>query len=209
MIDIRALTPAKIRELFKDDVFRMYGILGAAVVMGLIYLGVVISPEFSKLAASSREVRLLNDKIEAVGARVKRLDARTKELNTLKRELSGYSKAFPDQKGIPEFLEELSAIASDSGVKILSITPEDLKAVAIEGENSGYYKEMPIIITAKSGYHQLGNFVSNLERGKRFIAIDDLDINYDNKFPRRHNIRMVLKTYVAVDEGKMSGYGKK
>ena len=96
----------------------------------------------------------------------------------------------------------MSSIAKTSKVKILSITPFALKAVKAEGKEIEYYKQMPILITAKSGYHQLGRFVSNLEKGGRFVTISDLRIQHDPAFPRMQNIRMELKTYVSVEPKK-------
>jgi len=69
---------------------------------------------------------------------------------------------------------------------------------------------MPIMITAKSGYHQLGNFISNLENEKRIINIEDLQIKYDASSPRMHNVVIMMKTYVSIeDEGKSEKQGKK
>ena len=109
---------------------------------------------------------------------------------------------------LEKFLEELSQVAKASNVKILSITPMETKKTE-EGDNP-YYSVMLVKITAKSGYHQLGGFVSSLENGKRFIEIEDIIIKNDEGFPRRHDVEMVLKTYVSVEnEEKMENENKK
>ena len=116
------------------------------------------------------------------------------KLKELRAEYEEYSKRLPGEKEIPEFLEGLASIAKTSKVKILSITPSELVPVEVEGKKEGYYKEMPISITAKSGYHQLGRFVADIETGKRFITISDINIRYDSNTPRMHNVKMGLKT---------------
>jgi Tfp pilus assembly protein PilO len=84
-------------------------------------------------------------------------------------------------------------------VKILTITPSDLKPVD-QGKKEVYYYEMPVLITAKSGYHELGGFIAEIETEKRFITIEGLKLEYNKSTPLRHNVNMTLKTYVSVDE---------
>jgi type IV pilus assembly protein PilO len=199
---LKAMMPDKVKEFLSDEQSRIYVFLGSIAVFALLYLTFAIVPRFYELSKASREVTDINNAINQVNERAKRLDKTTEQLKSSRMELESYSRGLPDQKGVPEFLERLSSIARTSDVRILSITPSELKAVKAEGKSSGFYREMPIIITAKSGYHQLGSFVSNLEKEERFITIEDLRIQYDSKFPRKHNISMVLKTYVALEPEK-------
>ena len=116
-------------------------------------------------------------------------------------------RLLPDEKDIPDFLQDLAATAKSSDVQILSVTPHGFVKDGKSGKDE-YYSEMPVVITAKSGYHQLGSFISSLEHGERFVTVEDLDIKYDSQNPRRSNVRMVLKTYVAVDNDKKSAKKK-
>ena len=103
---------------------------------------------------------------------------------------------------MPRFLQGLAGIARKSNVKILSVTPHKLTTKSKGKESGQYYGTMPVVITAKSGYHQMGQFINDLEEGGRFVTVEDVQIQYDNNFPRKHNVKMVLKTYVAYDGGK-------
>ncbi|RKY42967.1 MAG: hypothetical protein DRP85_01175 [Candidatus Makaraimicrobium thalassicum] len=200
MTDFKAVIPDKVKELLGDEQVRMYLVLGVTLALVVLYSVFAIIPGFFDLSRASREVARLNKKIDFVVTHVKRLDEMTERLKALKMELEDYSRGLPEQKEIPEFLEGLSSIARTSSVKILSITPSALKTVAEGKKSGGYYREMPIVITAKSGYHELGHFISNLETGERFITIENLRIQHDSRFPRRHSVRIVLKTYVSVED---------
>ena len=190
---------SKAKEFVSDEQNRMYIILGATGVVVALYMTFILVPKFGNLSRASRVVNDLNNKIEQLNVRTKRQTAMKGKLTELREEYDGYSKRLPKEKEIPAFLEGISAIAKTSRMKILSLTPSDLKTVKSEGKEVEYYREMPILLTAKSGYHQLGKFMSNLERGKRFINVGNLRIQYDSGHPRMHNIRMELGTYVSED----------
>ncbi|MEA3489207.1 MAG: type 4a pilus biogenesis protein PilO [Candidatus Omnitrophota bacterium] len=210
MIDINinnvknSLKLDRLKEFWSDELNRMYVILGGTALLAILYLTFLIIPKFGQLTRVSREVSDLNDKINLVNSRVKRLDETKKKLNALREERARYAKQLPEEKEVPEFLEWLAATADRSNMKILSVTPREMTAEGKKGKKKvkQYYFAMPILVTAKSGYHQLGHFVDDLEHGKRFITIENLSIKYDPKFPRRHNVRMDLKTYVSMESEK-------
>ncbi|MFH1799009.1 MAG: type 4a pilus biogenesis protein PilO [Candidatus Omnitrophota bacterium] len=197
MLNLTELTPEKIKEILKNPKVRKYIILGCILIFGFFYMVFMGLGKFSSLSKVLLRVKELKNNIELADNRGRRLDVMTKKLEELKAELEAYSQGIPDQKDLPEFLEELSSVAESSNVKILSITPSDLKPLVKES-GSAYYREIPIVITAKSGYHELGYFISDLETSKRFITIAGLRMRYNPKTPRKHDVKMILKTYVSV-----------
>ncbi|MBD3426179.1 MAG: type 4a pilus biogenesis protein PilO [Candidatus Omnitrophica bacterium] len=190
----------QIKEFLSDETMRSYMITGVAAVFIALYLSFAVIPKFTELSRTSRVVNDLNDKIDLVSSRVRRLNQTTKRLEALREEQASYAEQLPVEKDIPKLLEGLASMAKSSKVKILSITPSELRADTKVPGSEKYYKEMPIRITAKSGYHQLGHFVSNLERGKRLIIIKDLSIRNSSGTPRMHDVRIVLNAYVSVEE---------
>lgn len=202
MIDLKTITPEQIKELLEDERVKRYLALGIAAGLMALYAFFMILPKFGVLSIVSGEVKNLNQKIDVVNERVKRLDKINAQIMEMKAELGGYSKGLPDEKEIPKFLENLSSVAKISDVKILGITPSELKVVKVKGKKSGYYREMTITITARSGYHQLGQFINNLEEGERFTTIRNLEIQQDSKSPRAHRIKLGLETYVSVEDKK-------
>jgi len=202
MIDIKTLTTEKLQELLQDKKTLTYIVMGALGVFILVYLFLAIIPSFSKLVKTGREIGGIKNNINMVQDRVERFDILEKQLEALNEEFTGYSKGLPGKKEIPQFLEDLSVMAQVSGVEILGITPSALAQTESGGEKKKYYQQMEIVITAKSGYHQLGHFISNLEGGERFVNIEALKIKEDKKAPREHNVKIVLRTYVAVENEK-------
>ena len=192
----------KAKGLVNVEQNKDYIIMGVTAVIVVLYLTFILVPKFGQLSKASRVVNDLNNKINQLNTMVKRQTQMKDRLTKLRKEYAEYSKKLPQEKEIPEFLEGISSIAKKARVRIVSITPSELRAVESKGKVIQYYREMPILITAKSGYHQLGKFVSDLEQGGRFMTISNLRIQYDSNFPRMHNERIKLLTYVSVEEKK-------
>ncbi|MBD3379495.1 MAG: type 4a pilus biogenesis protein PilO, partial [Candidatus Omnitrophica bacterium] len=121
-------------------------------------------------------------------------------LNEMKKEMLSYEKLLPGQKDFPELLDGLASVAKNSGVTIQAIIPGKLSAVGPRKGESDFLKAMPVVISAKSGYHELGRFISDLESANRFISLENLSLKYDKRTPRLHDIRIVLKTYVSTED---------
>jgi len=195
---LKALIPPRVKELLENERVRPYLVLGTAAGILLMYLLFAVIPNWSFFVKTSREIEDLKTNIDLVDSRIQRIDVLAKNKKVLSEELESYSGGLPSRQEIPEFLEELSGTAKTSGVKILSITPARGKdADKDEQKTEVYYKDVPIVITAQSGYHELGHFISNLEESKRFITIEDLSIKSDLRTPREHSVTINLKTYVA------------
>ncbi|MGD2279419.1 MAG: type 4a pilus biogenesis protein PilO [Candidatus Omnitrophota bacterium] len=192
----------KAKSLINVEQNKDYIIAGATALIVVLYLTFILVPKFGQLSKASRIVNDLNNKINQLNTMIKRQTQMKDRLVKLREEYAEYSKKLPMEKEIPEFLEGISSIAKKSRVRIVSITPSELRSVESGGKVIPYYKEMPILITAKSGYHQLGKFISDLEGGGRFMTISNLRIQYDTNFPRMHNERIKLLTYVSVEDKK-------
>ena len=108
-----------------------------------------------------------------------------------------YEKKLPAQQEIPDLLENLSKMARNADITIVGITPVTQKD---QREPSGQvYKEIPILINARSGYHELGNFLAGLENADRFMKVADIDIKSNKTAPARHDVSLLVLTYTLLN----------
>lgn len=199
MIDLKI---DNLKTLLKDPGARRYIIGGSLAFIAFIYFILIVVPGFNELFKVSRESGDLRSRVETARKMIDRIDARRGKLAELNKELGKHAKHLPAQKEITALLGGFSSIAKDSNIQILSIIPYDLKAVETDGKQDEYYREMPIQVKAKGGYHQLGTFITRLEQEKRVIVIDGVEIRYDKNTPRLHDIEMMVKTYVSLEDQK-------
>ena len=58
------------------------------------------------------------------------------------------------------------------------------------------YQEIPILITAKSGYHELGQFLAKLENAERFMKVVGMTIKSNKATPKKHDAELLVLTYI-------------
>jgi len=102
--------------------------------------------------------------------------------------LTEKEKMFVAPGEIPSLFENLSKLAQNSGLKIISLKP----ANSPEGD-SGNYQRIPIRISALAGTHELGKFLAELEGGGTFFRVTDLKIVANTSDIRRHSIDLSLE----------------
>jgi Tfp pilus assembly protein PilO len=100
--------------------------------------------------------------------------------------------SFIAPNGMPALLENLSKLAQESGVRILSLKPADPAA------REGDYQRIPIKITGTAGAHELGAFLSQLEQNSTFFRVADIRITSNETEAKRHAIELSIETYRKV-----------
>ena len=203
MIDINTLLPDSLKEYWADEEKKKYIIIGIGAVILVLYVLIGIMPNIVKTINISRGANDVKNRIRVVNNQLDDMDNMQTKLKLLRKKVDEYAQKLPDQKEIPRFLEDISGMAKKSGVKILEIVPHDLMESSAGGKNNEFFKEMPVTITAKSGFHQLGYFVDNLESGGRFITVENLQIQGTSQNPNIHNVRLKVKAYVSTEKKKM------
>lgn len=124
------------------------------------------------------------------------------DLKLLEKKMANIETNIISDSDLPLFLDDISQKANFYGIKIMQIRPlrqiEDQKEKKVQGSpksNLEFYG-LPIKLELRSGYHQLGEFLSSLESNP-FIWVTDLRIRYDDLEPRYHKVELDLKAYVA------------
>ncbi|MDP3791820.1 MAG: type 4a pilus biogenesis protein PilO [Candidatus Omnitrophota bacterium] len=125
-------------------------------------------------------------------------DILRKKVGEYNEKIELYEKKLPAQQEIPSLLEDLSKMARNANITIIGITPITMKLQ--KEKKISVYQEIPILITAKSGYHELGRFLNNLENGDRFMKIVDISIKANSAMPKRHDVELMVYTYVLPAE---------
>jgi type IV pilus assembly protein PilO len=129
------------------------------------------------------------------------MDTLKKKAADFESKIEHYEKKLPAEQEVPSLLENLSKMARNANTTIASITPVPASTVKGQRERGGQvYKEMPISITARSGYHELGRFIDHLENGDRFIKVVNISIKANATTPRKHDVGLIVYTYVLPAE---------
>ena len=87
-------------------------------------------------------------------------------------------------------------MAKSANTKIVGIMPVTGKEE--KAEKNQIYKEIPILISAKSGYHELGRFLNSLENSDRFMKVGDMHIRANPATPKKHDVELLVLTYILL-----------
>ena len=170
----------------------IFGIAGFA-----LYYNLLLKPQFSSFIAKNKEYRIVRDRVKSEEIMIANEDAIKRQHENFEKQRDNLERRLPSQDQISSLLEDFSNVAESSGVKILKIKPLEASVAASKQKvTNSAYSEFPILIEARAGYHQLGDFVNKIENMDRFIKVTDMDVAGIDKDPRHHDIKMRIITYV-------------
>jgi len=181
-------------ELELDDAKKKILLIyaGVAILVLAAYVFLFLKPSLTKLFDVLPKVRERKVDIRSVRNDLTlehKLKARLEDLG--KRSVE-YDKKLSRESELPVILENISKIARSSRVKILSLDPQKEKS-----GGKGAYLEVPIVISAQSGYHELGMFISRLENSMRYMRVFNIYVKTGGANSKRHAVRFTVHAYVA------------
>lgn len=191
----------KLKEIKLDKTKKetlVFIIIGAFLFV-FLYFQFFLKTTISELFALSPEIRKLKIDIKNTKEDLYHEETLKKRLKDMEGRIDIYERKLPVEHEIPMLLEDLSRMAKDSYVKILGITPVGV-GIREKQKKSKVYREIPIMIKAKSGYHELATFINRLEDADRFMELSDIKIKSNKDDPRRHDIELTVSTYVLLKQ---------
>lgn len=196
MIDPAALLK-KLAGASEQSKFAVLMMLLAALVV-VVFITFLLMPQIWRVTETIGRTASMASDIAAAEESIARLGAFRKNIEAYKTKVDFYEKRLPGEQEIPSLLENLSAMAKNANIKIIGIMPAPVTPKEGAAKRDRIYKEIPIVITAKSGYHELGIFLNNLENADRFMKVVDIDIKANRAMPVKHDVELIVCTYVLL-----------
>lgn len=181
-------------EKTKKQMMLLVGL--ASLVIVVLYVNFICIPQFMDFFATLQKGSALKTELSQTEDAVSKITTLRSDLDKYRNKVSDCEKMLPAQQEIPSLLEDLSAMAKSSNVKIVGITPMLPKEDKTQKDR--IYQEIPIVINAKSGYHELGRFIHNLENSDRFMKVADIEIKANRTTPKKHDVELLVLTYVLL-----------
>jgi type IV pilus assembly protein PilO len=189
------LITQKIKKL--DPKYR-YVLFGAVLlfVFLLNYL-IILRPLLGSIGKMSAKTSELSQNLQNVKSDIARIDQNRSQLEKIRGQINEVKIKIRNKQEVPLILEDITRIASRTGVKIDQLMPlKDQQEVLAKSENMKYYS-MPILIQARSAYHDLGRFLAQLEADKIFYTIANMSISGNPKETARHMVQLTVKSVIS------------
>ena len=173
---------------------------GLALIVLWVYGAYILGPLMRESSSLGQQVQQARDRLATLEAATANEDALRKQHEQLTQTVASLRSLLPSEEELPSLIETLSDLASQTQVKIQTIFPQrPLQGTGAETTTLApvVYKEIPIQIDALSGYHQLGAFLGLVESGGKPIRIASLRIAANPREAKRHNVKLLLRSYFA------------
>lgn len=167
-----------------------------SIVIAVLYFQFLLLPQVTRVFHAVASSNSISSELNKSKSEISRMGEFSKKIDSYKDKVNSYEKMLPAEQEIPALLENLSTMAKSSNIKIVGITP--VETAEGKTQKAGVYQEIPILISAKSGYHELGSFLSHLENSDRFMKVGNISIKSNNATPKKHDIDLLVLTYVLL-----------
>ena len=138
------------------------------------------------LAVRTAETQL-REEYRLKAFQVANLEALKAQLAEMEEQFGALLSQLPKDTEVPGLLEDITEKGTDAGLTFESI--------ALEGERAAeFYVELPINISVKGAYHDLGGFASGVAGLPRIVTLHDFAITPGGNSGEL-NMRIQAKTY--------------
>ena len=172
------------------------------IIMGVMLLAILVAGGyFLLLSPKMIEVNDLRGQRAAKQAELSQSRAVAASLARFKQEalalrtkLEAARERLPSEKEIPGLYRQVSDIAFQTGLAVSLFQPKEPAA-------KDTFQEVPITLSAETGYHHLGTFFDRLSRLPRIVNLTDLKLTGITRPTGTLRADLTLATYVFRPEG--------
>lgn len=186
-------------DLKKNQTQTKVLIILVSVILLVIHFNLFLTPQITRLTGILSEMAKVGRDLRIAESDIAKIGQFKKNIEAYREKVEKYEKRLPAEQEIPRLLEDLSNMAKSSNIKILSIAPIAASSKETKRAKDEIYQEMPILISAKSGYHELGQFLSDLENADRFMKVVDIDVKSNKMTPKKHDVELVVVTFILLN----------
>ncbi|HSE91957.1 MAG TPA: type 4a pilus biogenesis protein PilO [Methylomirabilota bacterium] len=166
----------------------LLGIMGLAVIAGVSYY-LLISPAETRVAALGGQLTLVQAEL-AQNRRIAADIARYRqELAQLERRMEAIRERLPNEKEMPALYRTVSDAAYQAGLGVALFEPKAPKI-------TDYYSELPIVVAAEGGYHDVGTFLGRVASLPRVVNLTDWKLSGLTKGKGSLKADLMLATYM-------------
>jgi type IV pilus assembly protein PilO len=163
----------------------------------LVYFAVWTQKK-DELAQHQKEEQALRLEFKTKHAKAVNLDLYKQQLDEIQKSFGAMLRQLPGKAEMESLLRDITQTGAQAGLKLelFEKLPEETK---------DFYAMMPIKITFKGSYHQLGAFVSGIAALPRIVTLHDVAIKATNdKTPDLLQMDVTARTYRYLDDAELA-----
>jgi type IV pilus assembly protein PilO len=174
-------------------------LLPAVLVIALVVF-LAIMPKKEEIDKLTQEIQKQEKELAKSQSMVARLEELKIENEKLKQKLKELEEQLPEEYEISSLLKQVSDLGFEAGLEIITWKPASKRM-----HPSKVVYEVPVSVSLKGSYHDLGAFFSSLTRLERIVNITNITLGSPK--PRGGVVELGVSfsavTFTAVEEGSI------
>lgn len=180
------------------DIKARYAIFATALlVVFAVDYALIMNFQLQFIGRSNEEIKTLSGDTARVQADKQRIDQMRKGLESSRTQLQAMNVKIRSMQEVPLILDDISRLANEVGIKIDQLIPRKEDQEKLISSPEGDFYALPIVISARGGYHPWGRFLSRLEAANLYFSLSELRIDADEKDKNNHLITATLKVILG------------
>jgi len=148
--------------------------IAAFLVPALLFYFLFFKPQIEKITLLQKQVDTANEELKVAKKAARDLPKYQKEFEDVQNEFDATAVLLPKSQEIPNLLRNISDLGKSAGLDFLKFTP----GVEIPKD---FYAEIPIDITIRGPYHNLGFFLDKVSKLERIVTVNNINIDKPEK----------------------------
>ena len=158
-----------------------------------------IQPARTQIAEQKAEIQRINDEIQRAYEFLRDLNKIREEAGKMEEQWQYFKNKLPDSKQVPALLQALASAASRANITYVSINTKPKEPGDQQGGMA--YDRLPIEISLRCRYRNLGEYLANLRTLPRLIKIESLKITRNKDILPNVDVTLQVYTYILSSEG--------
>lgn len=175
---------------------RYYILGGLLLVIFLVDYFLVMAPQLGTLRVLNPKITLLATDIKTAEENNRMYHQYQLDQERLRDKIGIISQRIISKEEVPVIMERISRMANKAGVKIDQIMPLKGSEEMVMKNNEGKYYSLPILVDARTGFHDFGRFINELEKNDVFLSITNFTFAADANDTVRHVAKLTVKVII-------------
>ncbi|OGX26849.1 MAG: hypothetical protein A2787_06625 [Omnitrophica WOR_2 bacterium RIFCSPHIGHO2_01_FULL_48_9] len=185
-----------------NDKNRNYILGGILFAIFFVYYFVIMQPQLMTLRSLSPEITILSQDLKKAKDDIEKLHVYQSQVNQLQQKISLLGERIKSKEEVPVILERISNLANQYHIRVDQITPMlDTQELLMKGKEGNYFS-LPIMIEARSNYHDFGRFLNDIESDSISLTVEKFSILANAQDTLKHEIKLTVNAVVLEPAGE-------
>jgi type IV pilus assembly protein PilO len=163
------------------------GFGGIVVIVAAVYI-MLLSPAFERIGKLETELKKVEDEVKQNRMVLAQLATFQRQAAELEKQLAVLTVKLPTEKDMPPLYRTLSDTAFQTGLAVMLFQPREARV-------REYFAEVPIVMTAETGYHDLATFFDRLAALPRVVTVEQWKLSGISRTKNPIRADMTLATF--------------